>query len=152
VEFARRQPGETGFRAVARVTPEPARVLSDLELTAADGRVVLRVLGRSEEIVRLPGDFYRYWSSPRQIVLSRPLRELFHDVPGAASCAVCELGTAAGNPVENRLWSQALARMILNAEERRVFGQLKLPPVPAASWLLGRAVVKDAVRLQAALE
>src|SRR5262249_48176619 len=76
VEFARRQPGETGFRAVARVTPEPARVLSDLELTAADGRVVLRVLGRSEEIVRLPGDFYRYWSSPRQIVLSRPLREL----------------------------------------------------------------------------
>jgi acyl transferase domain-containing protein/phosphopantetheinyl transferase len=152
VEFAPRAGDPGPLRAVARVAPEPTRVGSDLEMTTRDGRVILRVLGRSEQLVRLPGDFYRYWSSPRRVSMSRELGGLFRDVPAAEGCTICELGRLNGKLWVNRLWAQSLARMILGARERRAFASSALPPVAAVSWLNGRIVAKDAARLHLSLD
>src|SRR5262249_37941411 len=134
-------------RAVARMREESSRLLSDVEFLDARGRVVLRVLGREEEIARLPADLYAYWASPRRVHLNRDITEVFQGVSGVGHCAVCKVGNGGNKILVNRLWAQVLARMILGAGERAAFADLKLPPVPSASWLLGRASAKDAVRL-----
>src|SRR5205085_607769 len=152
LEFAPRRDRRRALTGVARVAVEGTRVHADVEMSDDSGRVVLRASGRKEEVVRMPADLYGYWSAPRRAGLSRALPELFRDIPGGADCTVCEAGNAAGRILVNRLWSQVLARMILSTEERRAFSHLNLQPVPTVSWLLGRAVVKDAVRLHLGLD
>jgi phosphopantetheinyl transferase len=100
----------------------------------------------------LPRGLYAYWSTPRKVVLGRSIGGLFRDLPGIEHCAICEVAGATGKILLNRLWCQVLARMILGAEERQIFNDLKLPPLNAVSWLLGRAVAKDSVRLLRALD
>jgi phosphopantetheinyl transferase len=152
LEFARQLPPGTTLRTLARVRHEATQVVSDVEMTGPGGAPVLRALGRNEELVKLPADLYRYWTAPREASLSRPLHLAFQDVPSAAHCTVCAVGNVGGKYLANRFWQQVLAGLILSAEERRGLADLKLPPVPAASWLLGRAAAKDAVRLQAGLD
>jgi phosphopantetheinyl transferase len=77
---------------------------------------------------------------------------LFRGVPGVEHCTVCEVGNVADKILVNRLWSQVLAHMVLSTAERKAFTGMKLVPVPAASWLLGRIAAKDAVRMRAGLE
>jgi acyl transferase domain-containing protein/phosphopantetheinyl transferase len=134
------------LRAVARMKLDGTNLRSDVEMINADGRVVLRALGRIEGIVRVPAQMYAYWSSPRHIHLSRSIAGLFEGIPGAQHCTFFETGFEGAKILVNRLWLQVLARMILSRAERTAFSGLKLPPVAAASWLLGRAVIKDAVR------
>jgi acyl transferase domain-containing protein/phosphopantetheinyl transferase len=147
VEFVQqRDPGQV-LRAVTRAEVTPTQMRSDCEMVDDAGRVVLRVLDRVEERWRLPGNLFPYWSKPRRTRLSRPLTALFAEVPGIERCVVCEAGNVADKILVNRLWASVLAHMVLSASERRVFAELKLVPVPLASWLLGRVAVKDAVRL-----
>jgi acyl transferase domain-containing protein/phosphopantetheinyl transferase len=146
LEFAARRERGVPLRSVARVSREGNHVLSDVEMTDPDGRVVFRATGRAEELARLPADLYAYWPAPDRARLTRDVSAAFADVPGAADCTVCEAGAVADKVLVGRLWSQALARMILGPEERRRFEGLKLGPLPAASWLLGRVAAKEAVR------
>jgi 4'-phosphopantetheinyl transferase EntD len=149
LEFARpRRPG-TALRAVARVRQDGAHDVSDVEITGSDGETVLRALGRTEGHVRLPAGLYRYWTAPREVTLSRALGEPFRDVHGAEGCTVAAVEDLGGKVLVNRLWQEVLASLILGEEERDAFAGLKLLPEPAASWLLGRAAAKDAVRLRA---
>ena len=147
LELGERPPPGTPLRAVTRVERRGDQVVSDVEMTTEGGRVVLRVAGRSEEFARLPSDLYRYWPSPRRRGLGRDLGGAFAHVPGAEHCAVCAAGNVAGPMLVNPLWAHVLARLTLSARERRAFQGLKLPPVPTASWLLGRVALKEAVRL-----
>jgi malonyl CoA-acyl carrier protein transacylase/phosphopantetheinyl transferase len=146
LEFAARRHRQATLRAVTRVRQEGNRILSDVEMTAPDGRVVFRAVGRAEELARLPADLYAYWPAPDRVRLARDISDTFAGVPGAEDCTVCEVGNVADKALVNRLWSQALARMVLDLDERRRFGELKLAPLPAASWLLGRVAAKEAVR------
>ena len=149
VEFASRRDRKARLQAVARVKRDGSQFLSDVEMVADSGEVVLRVTGRIEEIVWLPADLYASWSDPYQPILTRDLTHLFEDVPGASAIAVREVGHCASKLMVHRLWSGVLARMILSAEERRLFEELRMPPVPTASWLLGRVAAKDAARVWA---
>ncbi len=139
-------PAGASLVGIARVDMSEAEVDCDVEIKDADGGVLLRILGWRHERVRLPRSVYSYWSAPRQIVLSEMITEQFQGIPGVDSCAVTAIDMSSGRVLLQRLWSQVLARMILGREERRLFGELKLPPLAAVSWLLGRAAVKDAVR------
>jgi acyl transferase domain-containing protein len=148
VEFDPGADRNGSLRAVARMRHDGPKLRSDVEMTTPEGRVVLRALGRVEEVVPVPAPMYAYWSAPERVQLTRSLADVVADIAGADRCSVCQTAFGDAKILVKRLWSQVLARMILSAEERRSFGNLKLPPVAAASWLLGRAAVKDAVRRQ----
>lgn len=146
LEFAPMREREAALKAVTRVEVTATHVRSDVEMTDESGAVVLRALGRSEELMRLPAELYGYWRRPREAALTRDLAERFRDVPGSDRIALRATAGLGGKLLVNRLWSQALARMVLGADEREALGGMKLPPVPTASWLLGRVAAKDAVR------
>jgi phosphopantetheine--protein transferase-like protein len=151
VEFLHRRDPEQVLRAVTSARVTDTQMHSDCEFVDPAGRVVLRVLGRVEEFWRLPGDLCPYWSAPTERHLSQDITSLFRDIPGADRCTVCTVGNVADRFLVNRLWSQVVAHMVLSQAERRAFAELKLVPVPAASWLLGRVAAKDAVRWQRSL-
>src|SRR5262249_11655586 len=92
VEFLPNRDHSAALQAVARMREEGTKLLSDAEFLNSTGRVVLRVLGREEEIIRLPADLYTYWASPRQVHLGRDISRVFGGVPGVEACTVCELG------------------------------------------------------------
>jgi phosphopantetheinyl transferase (holo-ACP synthase) len=150
VEFVAERPAQ--MRAVARMRGVDSKLLSDVEFVGPDGTVAARVLGREEDITRLPADLYAYWSSPRRVHLSRDITEVFRGVPGIDHCTICATANVGDALLMNRLWAQVLARMILSRAELNTYAGLKLPPLALASWLLGRAAVKDAVRLHERLD
>ena len=131
---------------------DDTQVDCDVEIKTERGEVILRIRNWHHERVRLPRTLYAYWPAPRKVVLGRSIASLFADVPGIEHCAMCEVAGVTGKVLLNRLWCQVLARMILSAEERKCFDELKLPPVAAVAWLLGRAAAKDSVRLLRALD
>jgi phosphopantetheinyl transferase len=158
LEFVASRPRGRPLRAVTCMRRETVpdsgdgrkrtRVFSDVEMCAEDGRVVLRATGRDDEEVRVPGRLYGYWPRPRGVHFSRSIDGLFRDVPGIAGCRMCHSGGEVFRLLIQDVWSKTCAWMILSAAERRRFADLAMAPVPAASWLLGRAAAKDAVRLQ----
>ncbi len=152
LEFLRKRPSDTPLHALATVRRDGQHLHSNLEVKTADDQVVLRMTGRACQVVDFPTGIHHYSKSPRSVTCSRDISDAFKDVPGAKHCVVCEIANATGPILLNRLWSQAFGHMILDSEERRVFAALKLPPAAVASWLIGRAVAKDAVRLHAALD
>jgi phosphopantetheinyl transferase len=152
LEFLTQRDRSQTLRTVATVASVGEEVRSDCEMTTAEGQVVLRLLGRVEEFVTLPFDLFTYWHAPRQRFFSRDLSALFRGVPGADRCTVCISGTVGSKLIIKRIWSRVLSHMILARPEHEAFETLGLPPVRAATWLAGRAVVKDAIRRQAALD
>jgi malonyl CoA-acyl carrier protein transacylase/4'-phosphopantetheinyl transferase EntD len=152
LEFVDDRPPNTPLRAVAPMDREGNHVRYHAELIAPDGRVVLRAVDRVDEIVQLAGGLYLHWSHPRRLTLCRELTDLFSDLPGIDQVRVCRTSGAGDRVLVKRLWHQALARMVLSRAERRWLDSQKLPPVPAATWLLGRVAAKDAVRLLTGFE
>jgi acyl transferase domain-containing protein/phosphopantetheinyl transferase len=152
LEFDERRPAGESLVAVTTFDQREGKLLSDAEVATPSGRVVLRYLGKTEEIVDFPLRLYRYASTPRQVRCSRDVTSLFDDLAGMESCTVCESHVGQEKLFVNRLWSQVLARMILSRREHELFASLKLPPAAAVEWLLGRVAAKDAVRLHARLD
>lgn len=120
---------------------------SDVEFTAADGRVMLRYMGRVEEIVHFPYKAYAYAFNPRKELCSREITELFSDVDGIEQCTLTEVDRVGGKTLVNHLWAKVLARMVLSRSERDQWQSKRQVPVRAAEWLLGRIACKDAVRI-----
>lgn len=148
LEFvADRAPGQP-LTAVARFEQRDGRLHSDVEIFAEDGRVVLRYLGKTEEVVDFPLSLYRLADAPRQVRCARDITALFADVPGIEFCTVAESCVGNEKLFVHRVWAQVLARMTLSGGERRVFDQLKLPPLQSVEWLLGRVAAKDALRMR----
>jgi acyl transferase domain-containing protein len=152
VEFRPQRQAQARLTAISRVQLTDSHLLSDVEMTTQDGQVVLRALGRSEELARLPADLYSYRNSPRQVHMSRLLGPLFLDVPEVEHCTICIIGNVGSKSLVNRLWAQSLAHQILSTSERKALHDLGLPPVQAAAWLAGRVVLKDAVRVRCRLD
>jgi len=148
LEFAERRVPAEPLLCVSHVDRDGQYLHTDLEVKNADGRVVLRYTGRVCQVVDFPTGIHHYSKSPHEITCSRDITAEFAGVPGIEHVTITEIGHATGPALLNRLWSQALARMVLGQEERRLFTELKLPPASAASWLIGRIVAKDAVRLR----
>ncbi len=146
VEWATRADRAAPLAAISTVVRSGGKVLSDVEMMDSSGRVVLRVMGRSDETVELPTALYHYGSAPRQPVMTRDITPLFAGVAGIESATVCEIGTVGSPTLVKHLWQRALAHMILSRAERKTFEALKRPPVLTAGWLFGRVVAKDAVR------
>jgi phosphopantetheinyl transferase len=152
VEFATGATASQRLTATVRYNVDDRYLRSDVEFTAADGQVVLRYLGRVEEIVHFPLQAYAYPSNPRTQLCSREITELFHGVPGIQQCTMTEVDGIGHHVLVNRLWSEVLARMVLSRSERDAWQSIRRPPVHAVTWLLGRIVGKDAVRIHNALD
>jgi acyl transferase domain-containing protein/phosphopantetheinyl transferase len=148
LEFVERRVPNEPLDCVSQIRRDGQYLHTDLEVKNSDNRVVLRYTGRVCQVVDFPTGIHHYSKSPREVTCSRDITEAFAGVPGIEHVTITEIGHATGPALLNRLWSQALARMVLGSDERRLFSDLKLPPASAASWLIGRIVAKDAVRLR----
>jgi acyl transferase domain-containing protein/acyl carrier protein len=137
------------FELVARVRRDGSRSwISDAELKASDGKVLVSVRGRRDQDAQLPPHFWRYRANPFEVAFSRSVVDLFRNVPGIEHCAIASIGEFAGEFLTEAdgLWALDLSRYVLGREERAVFQGLGREP-SRLSWLLERAVMKDAVRL-----
>jgi len=154
LEVAPADTRKTPFAATGQIDTQGDRWCSDVEVCSEDGAVVLRLQGRIDQVFDLPPHIWRYRTSPRSLIFSRESRDLFEDVPAARHCTICELDNFGGPFLAeaNGVWALLLSRYILNRKEREVFAKLRLPPRALASWLLGRVVAKDAVRVHLSLD
>lgn len=145
LEFSRAAFESPTFTALSTLEQSGGKVISDTELLTPDGRAALRYLGKVEEAVDFPLSVYRYGPEANPAD-ERSLDALFGGVPGADRVAIREASASGHRLWAKSLWARVLAYLILDARERGEYNRLKLPPVAAADWLLGRMAVKEAVR------
>lgn len=140
--------------AVSTLVQDDKKMTSETEIVDADGRVVLRYLGKVEEVVRFPLGLYQAAAQPTKIFCSRDLADGFRHVPGIDRVTVRAVDRAGDKLLVNRFWAQILALLMLDRKERETFfnTRAKMPPVALAGWLLGRVVAKDTVRVSAKVE
>jgi acyl transferase domain-containing protein/4'-phosphopantetheinyl transferase EntD len=151
IEFKPDRPPNTPLKAVATVRKDKPFFYSEVEMSAGDGQVYLRVLGRKSEMVDLPTGTYHYWTSPRSVTMSRDITGIFHGVPGIERCTVCESGNVGSTFLMKHHWGEGLAHMIFSRKEREIYKSRKPLPVALAEHLVGRVAAKDAVRLRRGL-
>jgi acyl transferase domain-containing protein/phosphopantetheinyl transferase len=144
LEFASDRP-TSGMTASATVDERDGKMRSDTEIRAADGRVLLRYLGKVEEVVRFPAGPYRYSFDRGGLFCSADLTTLFDGACGDG-IAVRRAHPEGAGLLVHRFWSKVAAGIVLGRDERRRFETLALPPVNTAGWLLARMAAKDAVR------
>ncbi|MGH8549676.1 MAG: beta-ketoacyl synthase N-terminal-like domain-containing protein [Methylococcales bacterium] len=147
VEMAIPFPHDLPLSAVAVIEENSTVLRSHTEFKTTDGRVVMRYWGKTEEIVLFPRCIYEYTFNPDRIWCSEDITELFAGVPGLHQCAISKTRDGGYQLLVHRLWSQIIARIMLNGSERRVFNSLNSTPVAIARWLSGRIAAKDSVRL-----
>jgi acyl transferase domain-containing protein/phosphopantetheinyl transferase len=145
LEFTAERPA-AGMTAVATVDEQDGKMTSDTEIRDASGRVLLRYLGKVEEVVRFPAGPYRYSFDRAGMFCSEDLSPLFAGAAGCAGIAVRRARPEGAGLLVHRFWSKVAAGIVLGREERRRFETLTLPPMNLAGWLLARMAAKDAVR------
>ncbi|HYV19514.1 MAG TPA: beta-ketoacyl synthase N-terminal-like domain-containing protein [Verrucomicrobiae bacterium] len=144
LEFVADRPS-SGMTAVATVDEQDGKMTSDTEIRDADGRVLLRYLGKVEEVVRFPAGPYRYSFDHDGLFCSADLTPLFADA-GTEGIAVRLAHPEGAGLLVHRFWSKVAAGIVLGRDERGRFEKLTLPPMSLAGWLLARMAAKDAVR------
>jgi phosphopantetheinyl transferase (holo-ACP synthase) len=151
LEFVADRPS-SGMTAVATVDEHDGKMTSDTEIRDAFGRVLLRYLGKVEEVVRFPAGPYRYSFDHAGLFCSADLTSLFADAARAGGIAVRLAHPEGAGLLVHRFWSKVAAGIVLGRDERRRFETLSLPPMSLAGWLLARMAAKDAVRTLAGRE
>lgn len=148
MEFLPGRPAQEPLTANVRYEQRDGFLHSDVEMTAADGRVVLRYLGRVEEVVPFPLLPYVYPTNPRERRLSADITSLFQDVPGIEHCTVVDSERLGDRILVKQFWADVVRRMTLSRAEQVAWDANSKPPVAKAGGLIGRIVAKDAVRLR----
>ncbi len=152
LEFVAHRPAGPLPTVIRKVAQEGPTTVCDSETCTPQGQVVLRIVGARDVTIDLEGAFWRFRAEPHKRFFTRDATKAFAHVPGIEHATLCELD-GFGSPVllqNSGFWSLALSRLILSRREREIYDQLKRPPLARASWLLGRIVVKDAVRCRLA--
>ncbi|MEM7201410.1 MAG: beta-ketoacyl synthase N-terminal-like domain-containing protein [Planctomycetota bacterium] len=153
VEWVPSAPAGTELAATGRVTrPAADRWTSDVELGAASG-IALRVLGRRDQVIDVPREFWEYRVHPARVVFGTDVSALFASVlepAGAVLCAPASFRSAVLTE-QGGFWGTVLAHLVLSRRERAAFAALgSMAVTDRAAWLMARVVVKDALRLQGA--
>jgi malonyl CoA-acyl carrier protein transacylase/phosphopantetheinyl transferase len=141
-------PLPVGGAAVCRAyihTVSESRLSSDLDILRTDGSLYLRAEGWQDARVDVPETLQRMRIQPRTSVLSDPV-----GIPGEPAGAAVRL--VADLPAEalqalGGICQLMLADLVLSRTERAEWQALDGSPKRRHEWLLGRAAVKDAVRL-----
>ncbi len=125
------------------------QVRSDLDVVDPDRGLLLRFEHWEDRRFELPGAFFRFLMSPRDVMLSQPWLsgEQLQADPGHQLYRVDldafaeDFFTSSGG-----IWQQMLAGLILSRRERVLWHSLTKPERQRVEWLLGRLAAKDAVR------
>jgi VCBS repeat-containing protein len=142
-------PAELECRARIRLVSEDL-VDSDLDVVRPDGKLACRLVGWKDRRFDVPREFLRFLHRPVDERLTQSWPQALASVPDSGSFGCYRLALE-GFPqnffaAHGAVWQRALALLILGPDERRHFGELRLPPAERLSWLLERLVAKDAVR------
>jgi acyl transferase domain-containing protein/phosphopantetheinyl transferase len=147
--YASSPPAGTSINCQARIgLVGDVQISSDMDLMAADGGLMARIIGWEDRRFDLPEKFYRLSLHPRDSLVSEPREPNLRD--DLASFRICRLDSSAHAALfleHGGIWQQALAHLVLGRRERVARAELKCPPRRQLDWLLGRCVGKDAVRL-----
>lgn len=124
-------------------------VRSNIDIIGPDRRLRLQLVGWEDKRFDLPGHFYRFLLSPRDVALSESWTTPLNGFQEREAFQCCRV---MGFPDEffelhGELWEKVLAHLILGRTERQIWRRMKGPKKRRVEWLLGRIAVKDAVRL-----
>jgi phosphopantetheine--protein transferase-like protein len=113
--------------------------------------VLQRINGWWDKRFDLPDSFFALRKAPAQVLLARPLDAMEKLLPAAGylSCAILDSLSADFLQSSRSIWLRVLAHLVLSRKEQGTWQELwaRRRNDPPLDWLLGRCVVKDAVRL-----
>lgn len=137
---------DPGTQLVFRVTilDDPGvGTRADISIMDEGGRVLAEFIGLRQRVFAFPGNFLRCLLDPGREYLSKdwPLADgivLRRFDRGDREMSFLQEGYG--------IWARVLAHMSLDAGERRAWYGMRAQPARRIEWLLGRIVIKDAVR------
>lgn len=121
---------------------------SDIDIVASDGSLRMQLIGWWDRRFDLPEDFLLFRNNPCTTMVSRewtPARALFPNNSGVC----CTLNGLSEEflSASDGVWLRVLAHLVLSRAERDAWKQEKRTSKRSVEWLLGRTVLKDAVRV-----
>ncbi len=120
------------------------QVSSDIDMVGPDGRLWMRLVGWKDRRFDLPDNFYQSLLSPLQNVTGSPWELPISSFPTAASFQCFRIEGAFES--DRAFWIRVWAHLVLSANERKTFGNLRGPETRQIQWLMGRITAKDAIR------
>lgn len=121
---------------------------SDIDIVASDGSLRMQLIGWWDRRFDLPEEFFLFRNAPCTTIMSRewtPAQALFPSDSGA--CCLLDGLSESFLASSDGVWLRVLAHLVLSRAEREAWKQDKRTPKRSIEWLLGRVVLKDAVRL-----
>jgi acyl transferase domain-containing protein/phosphopantetheinyl transferase len=140
-------PLDASIRVSQSTQSTPGLWTSDAEVRDRRGDVVLRIEGRRDRLLPVAQHIWRYRVAPHEIVFGRAVDPAELSLP--QGLVLCELDDFRREFLleDSAFWGLVLSRLALSETERAAYDERKGPKAAAVSWLLGRVVAKDAVRL-----
>jgi hypothetical protein len=127
------------------------QIRSDLDIVAADGRLVARLVGWWDQRFDVPRSLIHFLQAPRDIILGEPWPLPVEALPGPGSFRAHRIrldafpkGFFTGH---GGVWQRPLAHLVLSRRERELWRGLETPEPRRLLWLLERVVAKTALRL-----
>ena len=120
------------------------RIVSEIDIVAADGSLWMQFSGWGDRRFDPPQRFHRAWTTPLEASISEPW-PLPAAAPNRAAFECCRLGKLF--PPGSALWQDLWATLVLSRQERSAFATQPQSEAGRTEWLAGRTAAKDAVRL-----
>jgi malonyl CoA-acyl carrier protein transacylase/phosphopantetheinyl transferase len=132
---------------VTRVSDDA--VLSDIDVVAADGTLMVRMHQWEDRRLDLPQRLYDFRISPHEVMLSDEWPQGIAGLAAADAARACRLRIPrALLEAHGGIWLRVVAYLVLGLEERHEWHRLSTAPMQRRlDWLAGRIVAKDSVRL-----
>src|SRR5262249_8332693 len=126
-----------------------SQLRSDMDVVSADDRLLLKVIGWWDTRFDLPDPFFRLRVSPRDCFVGIPWSAPVERFPSSSGFQCCVVKDISTQFLEGHgaIWQQVLACLLLSRRERETWRTLNNERKHRSEWLLGRATLKDAVRL-----
>jgi acyl transferase domain-containing protein/acyl carrier protein len=127
------------------------QIRSDLDIVAADGHLVARLVGWWDQRFDVPRSLIHFLQAPRDIILGEPWPLPVEALPGPGSFRAHRIRLDAFPKgfftSHGGVWQRPLAHLVLSRRERELWRGLETPEPRRLLWLLGRVAAKTALRL-----
>jgi phosphopantetheinyl transferase len=117
---------------------------SDIEVTAPDGSIWMKLHGWADRRFDPPERFHRAWIAPREAMISESWPAAVSSIPQGGWLECCRVNPLFGE--SSGLWKDLWASLVLTAQERKQFAERRGLEHRQLEWLAGRTAAKDAVR------
>ncbi len=139
-------PQKAECRAKIRLEGD-TQVSSDIDILDGAGFLKYRLKGWWDRRFDMPESFFKIRAAVPGSMLSRPLIGLFDASGVEVHATIVEDVSQEFLESSDRIWERVLAHLVLGRNERAEFSKMGGVAKRRHEWLIGRAAVKDSVRM-----